>query len=219
MDRGYIRQDRIGMTVADQERALADAGVVATGDYESVYVDRLHAVGRRAKRLEVGDLAQRETCIADVCAGTRVVVASLDRIGLSSDDIVDAVERLFRKGVAVHDVAAGVTLGPDTSAADVLAAVAAAAKRLKGQRVAPAKAELVRRRQAGLKTGPVSLIDRLPPEKRDEMWRDWRENLHLSQALLKRKWGISPNTMRTAFGARGAPRGRKPRSAYSREPD
>lgn len=204
------------MTIAEQERALSDAGVVVTGDLAAVYVDRLHAVGRKAKRLEVGDLAQREECVADVRAGARIVVASLDRLGLSPDDISDVVARVLRKGAAVYDVSAGVNLGPETSASDVLAAIAAAAKRLKGQRVGPAREALDRRRQEGtVRTGPVSLVDQLPSDKRAELRRDWLENLQLSQAQLKEKWGMSPNTMRAAFGDRGAPRGRKPKAAFS----
>lgn len=199
------------MTIADQERALANAGVSVSGDYTPVYVDRLHAAGRKAKRLEVGDLVQREACIADVRAGSRVVVASLDRIGLSPDDIGDAVGRIFRKGAAIYDAAAGVLLGPETPSPDVLAAVTSAAKRLKGQRTTPAREELDKRRQNGFKTGPVPLIHQLPPDQRAELKRDWLERLDLSQAELKKKWGLSPNTMRKEFGDRGAPRGRKPK--------
>lgn len=199
------------MTIAEQERALSAAGVVVVDDHAVVYVDRLHAAGRKAKRLEAGDLVQREECIADVRSGSRIVVASLDRIGLSPDDISDAVSRVLRKGAAVYDVTAGVELGPKSSAPDVLAAVAAAAKLLKGQRVGPARAELDKRRQTGFKTGPVPLIHQLPPEQQAELKRDWLERLDLSQAELKKKWGLSPNTMRKEFGDRGAPRGRKPK--------
>ncbi|GLR79069.1 hypothetical protein GCM10007856_17430 [Azospirillum oryzae] len=143
-------------------------------------------------------------------AGARMVVASLDRIGLSHEDIAAAVARVIGKGAAVYDATAGQELGPETPTPDVLTAVAAAAKRLKGQRTAPARKELDERRKAGsVKSGPVSKIDQLPADKRDELRCDWLERLSLSQTALEKKWGMARNTMRKAFGDRGAPRGRR----------
>lgn len=198
------------MPVTEQQRTLAAAGVEVSGAHAPVYIDRLHAAGRKAKRLEVGDLVERERCIADVRSGARLVVASLDRIGLSHADIADAVARVIAKGATVYDTSTQMELGPITASPDVLTAVAAAAKALTGQRIAPAREMLTKRRNAGtIRTGPISKVDQLPAEKREELRRDWLEHLQMSQSDLEKKWGMARNTMRKAFGDRAAPRGRR----------
>lgn len=206
VNRGYARQTRNGIPIAHQLDALRAAGVEVDGKYAPVYVDRLP--DRRAHRTVTGDaLPNRAAVLADLRPGARLVVAGLDRLGVSAGDIRAVIDTLIDRGCSVHDAVAGATFDAETPRADLSAATLAAEALLKAERVRKARSVRAERLAAGLKAAAGGNKAWNPTPEAEQDWRD----LSLTQAQVAERHGVAPITLRRKFGARDAPRGRRPK--------
>jgi DNA invertase Pin-like site-specific DNA recombinase len=208
IDRGYIRQTRNGPPVAQQMDALRAAGVTVDGAYPPVYCDRL--TDQRRHRAAGGEaLAERVRAVADVRPGARLVVASLDRLGVSAGDIRAVLDALIDRGCAVHDVAAGINYDANTPRAILSATTLEAERTLKAERIKKAANVRAERIAAGVKAAVGGNKGWHPTAEEEAaahaLWNDFS----LTQTQVAEAVGVAPITLRRRFGARGAPRGRR----------
>lgn len=207
-DRGYIRQTPHGPPVARQMDALRATGVTVDGAYAPVYCDRL--ADRQRHRAVGGDaLPERVRVLVDLRPGARLVVASLDRLGVSAGDICAVLDELIDCGCAVHDVAAGVTYDTDTSRSSLSGATLEAERTLKAERIKKAAAVRAQRIAAGVKASVGGNKGWNPTPEEEATAKALWSNRSLTQAQAAAAAGFAPITLRRRFGARGAPRGRR----------
>ncbi len=188
--------------------ALRAAGVTVDGAYPPVYCDRL--ADQRRHRAAGGDaLTERVRVLADLRPGARLVVASLDRLGVSAGDIRAVVDELIDRGCAVHDAAAGVTYDANTPRSSLSAATLEAERTLKAERVKKAAAVRAERIAAGVKAAVGGNKGWNPTPEEEAAAKALWNDLSLTQAEAAAAAGVAPITLRRRFGARGAPRGRR----------
>lgn len=208
IDRGYVRETRNGPSVKDQIEALRNAGVRVDGNYAPVYVDRLPE--KRAHRPADGAaLERRAAVVADVRPGGRLVVARLDRLGVSAGDIRAVMDELFDRGCVVVDVNGGAIYDAETPRTVLSGVTLAAEATLKAERVVKARAVRAERLAAGQKASAGGNRGWHPTKVAEDAARAAWNDLTLTQAQAAAIAGVSPITLRRRFGARGAPRGRR----------
>ncbi|WP_175429785.1 recombinase family protein [Azospirillum argentinense] len=210
VNRGYARETRNGMPIAQQLDALRAAGVEVDGEYAPVYIDRLP--DKRKHRASTGDaLSQRAVALTDLRPGGHLVVAGIDRLGVSSADIRAVIDTLIDRGCAVHDVLAGKVYDAATSRADLSAVTLAAESKLKAERVRTARAARAKHIESGSKAAVGGNRGWQPTPKEDAAAKhDWLfEVATMSQADCEKKHGVNRITLRRRYGARGARVGRR----------
>jgi DNA invertase Pin-like site-specific DNA recombinase len=202
---GYILPTRGGPSVETQRLALREAGVE---DDRVVYVEA--GLIRRKGKVLPDHLAMRREMIRAVRRGADdvVVVSSLDRLGLTTADILGAVDAISRKGGAILDVSAGETYRWHPDATGLVAAAARAERALMLERTAKA-------RQAGKELGfeggrPKALASKKKLAEAKRLWPDQE----LSAKAVSKLVGVSVRTLYRELGPRSeqsAERGPKPR--------
>lgn len=208
-DRGYVRQTRNGPSVALQIDALRSAGVAVDGEHAPVYIDQLADKRTHARSSGGEGLTQRAAAIHDLRPGARLVVSSLDRLGVSGIDITAAIRKVTAKGCAVLASATGreYTIPPDVGA--VLDDAAAAEAVLKAERVSKARAVRADRIAAGNKAAVGGQRAWSPTADEEAVALSYWNNFEMTQTQIAKAVGVSAITLRRRFGERGAPRGRK----------
>lgn len=95
MKLGYIRESKVGSSVEEQRAALKAAGVTVDGLHPPLYID---AYKRRRKQAADDDpLPERTELFRRLRKQDQVVVASIGRLGLSSDDILAALAQIAER--------------------------------------------------------------------------------------------------------------------------
>lgn len=164
---------------------------------------------RRKGKILPEHLSVRSEVIRAVGKGADnvVVVASLDRLGLTTADILGAIDAICRKGGAVLDVSTGETHRWHPNATSLVAAAARAERALMLERTAKARAA---GKEIGFEGGrPKSIASK---EKLAEAKRLWR-NPELSAGAAAKLVGVSVRTLYRELGPRSeqlAKRGPKP---------
>lgn len=195
MDRGYIRLTKTGPTEAEQQSKLLAAGVAS----EHVYVDDT----TKPSYSGPDDLKARANIVQDIRTGSRIIVTSGDRFGVSMQDILVALGAITLKGAAVHDLSTGETFDGSDLGKAVQWAIKAEANQKRG-RMSKARAVLVGRK---VKRGPKPRLDGAAKLKAREDF----DNVDMPLRAVAEKHGISPTQLRRLFGERGTPRGRRPK--------
>jgi len=193
MDRGYIRITKAGPSGAAQRAAILAAGV----DVDHLYIDDVRTLTMGG----AADLVERTKLLRDVAAGSRVVVFDLERIGVSTSDILTVVGAVMVKGAVVLDLASGKTY-EGIEAGQLHLDAAAAERRQKQGRMDKARKALAERK---IKPGPEP---KLTGVKRIEAEADYRDVTQSVRAVA-RKHEVSTATLRRAFGDRDMPPGRR----------
>lgn len=192
-DRGYIRETRNGPDLAVQEAAVRGAGV---GRADWIYADRLPP--KRQHRAAGADtLAERAAIVRDIREG-RIIVQSLDRLGVSAIDIVRTISTVAAKGCGVVAVDTGRVYDASTPAHVILDDAASAEAVLKRERIRKAAAVKAER---GVKGGRKS--NDLPPDVELDARRDWLENVGMSRSEVAKKYGRSMSWFDRRYGERG----------------
>ena len=208
MDKAYVRQGRFGPSVDRQREAIMAAANVVEGDF---YLDRLPESGPRMTRMSIASLVERARLLRDLQPGDRVVVAGMDRIGLSSNDIMTVIGKVVAAGAAVLAATTNEVIDRDTLSVAVFKAVEGANKALQQQRLGPAREALAVSSTKAVSPAKRGRRPALPPEKRAAAEIDWKQNRDLSQSDVGKLYGVSVKALRTAFGGRGIPQ-RRPRT-------
>lgn len=194
---GYIRQSKNGQSVADQRAALRRSGIE---DDDQVYIDELPR--RRKGAITVDDLPMRAEVIRCIRAGDVLVVASLDRLGLMTADILTAVEDVGKRRGEVMDAEAGETYRWHPDATPLVAAAARAERKLMQERMRKARSVAA---DAGV-TGGRPSADPTKLEKARGYWG----NREMSVSVIAKLVGLSPRTLHKHLGARAEPQETKP---------
>ena len=214
MDRGYIRETRNGPTVKEQMENLRSAGIAVDEPYAPVYIDLLP---KQRKHRATGDdnLPERAKAISDLREGSRLVIASFDRLGASAIDIKKAFNRVDAKNCTVFDVSAGVEYARSTPHHVVDDAAATAETVLRRENITKARKVLKQRVDEGaIKMNGGNQGWSPDAKTKVEAKRDWLENVHITQSQMEEKYGVKRSTLRRHFGERGMPRVR-PKSKLS----
>lgn len=201
-DLGYIRETRNGPDLAAQEAAVRGAGVTRA---DLVYADRLPP--KRQHRAVAGDaLEKRALIIRQIHESSRIVVPSLDRLGISAIDIARTISAVAAKGCGVVAVDTGKVYDASTPAHVILDDAAAAEATLKRERIRKAAAVKAERGVKGGRKG-----NDLPPDIEPQARRDWLENVTMSRADVAKKYGRSTSWFDRRYGERGmmSKRGRR----------
>jgi len=206
MLRGYIRPSPKGPSVEEQRAALRSVGLI---DDRVVYVEETPK--RRKAKVMPEHLVMRHEAIRALKkrADDVLVVSSLDRLGLTTADILGAVEAVTRKGAFVLDASTGETYCWHPGVVPLVAAAARAERVLMLERTKKA-------REAGAKMGakggrPKALGN---PKKLAEAKRLWPDP-ELSGRAIAKLLGVGLRTLYDHLGPRSeskAKPGRKPRS-------
>ena len=196
MDRGYMRITKAGETEAEQRSKLIGAGV----EPHHLYLDD------NSKPVKGGasDLKERALIIDAIRAGSRVVVTNIDRLGVSSKDILAALGAIMAKGAAVHDLSSGKTY-EGVTAGEAMADAAAAESRQKRTRIDKARAVLKTRK---IKPGPQPKLQGAEKAKARLLYTD----VTIPIRTVAKEVGVSPSTLRRMFGERDTPPGRRRKS-------
>lgn len=205
--RGYVRETRYGMPVARQIDALRAAGVAVDEKHAPVYIDRLPDL--RPHRASPTILKDRGMLVEGLRAGERVVVASLDRLGVSAGDIRRIVDAVIDRGAEVYVADTGAVYNADTPRGVLSAATIAAETALKSEKIR--KAANVRRERiaAGVTAAVGGNRGWHPTPEEDASARAMWNDTSLTQAQVSAAVGVTPITLRRRFGPRGTPRGRR----------
>ncbi len=201
-DRGYIRETRSGPTMDAQEAAVRAAGVIRA---DWIYADRLPPK-RQHRAVASEALGERTLIVRQIHEGGRIVVPSLDRLGISAIDIVRTISTVAAKGCGVLAVDTGKVYDASTPANVILDDAAEAEAALKRERIRKAAAVKAAR---GVKGGPK--MKDLPPEVEPQARQDWLENVAMSRADVAKKYGRSTSWFDRRYGERGmmSKRGRR----------
>lgn len=170
-----------------------------------VSADRLPA--RRQHRAVAGDaLEERALIIRQIDEGSRIIVPSLDRLGISAIDIARTISAIAAKGCGVVAVDTGTVYDASTPAHVILDDAAAAEATLKRERIRKAAAVKAERGVKGGRKG-----NDLPPDIEPQARRDWLENVAMSRSEVAKKYGRSMSWFDRRFGERGmmSKRGRR----------
>lgn len=193
-DRGYIRETRSGPAMDAQEAAVRAAGVTQS---DWVYADWLPP--KQKHRAATADaLDARALIIRQIHEGSRIVVPSLDRLGISAIDIVRTISTVAAKGCGVLAVDTGRVYDASTPANVILDDAADAEAALKRERIRKAAAVKAAR---GVKGGPK--MKDLPPEVEPQARQDWLENVSMSRAEVAKKYSRSTSWFDRRYGERG----------------
>jgi DNA invertase Pin-like site-specific DNA recombinase len=195
MDRGYMRITKAGETEAEQREKLVAAGV----EPDHLYIDD----NRKPVKGGAHDLKDRDTIIRDIRPGSRVIVTNLDRLGVSSKDIMAALGAIMAKGAAVYDLSSSKTY-EGVAAGEAVADAAAAEARQKRVRVEKAREVLKTRK---VKRGPKPKLDGAAKERARDLYNDLGKPIR----QVSEEVGVSPTQLRRLFGERGTPPGRRKR--------
>lgn len=193
MDRGYMRVTKAGATEAEQRSKLIEAGV----EPHHLYLDD------NSKPVKGGasDLKERALIIEAIRPGSRVVVTNIDRLGVSSKDILAALGAIMAKGAAVHDLSSSKTY-EGVTAGEAMADAAAAESRQKRTRIDKAREVLKSRK---IRPGPPPKLEGAAKLAARQDYDDVTQPIR----AVAKKHGVSPSTLRRMFGERGTPRGRR----------
>lgn len=197
MDRGYMRITKAGETEAEQREKLIAVGVMP----DHLYMDD----NRKPVKGGAHDLKDRDTIIKDIRPGSRVIVTNLDRLGVSSKDIMAALGAIMAKGAAVYDLSSGKTY-EGVAAGEAVADAAAAESRQKRTRIDKARGVLKTRK---IKPGPPPKLQGAEKTKAQQLYDD----VTIPIRAVAKEVGVSPSTLRRLFGERGTPRGRRRKSS------
>jgi DNA invertase Pin-like site-specific DNA recombinase len=200
-DRGYVRQTPNGPPPAEQHAAIMGAGV----QHDNWVYHDLLPKGRGHCQEAEETLPERRAVIRDLRPGSRLVVSSLDRLGMSGIDITTVIREVTAKECVVYAVDTGKTYAIPPEVGAVLDDSKDAEVELKRERVRKARAV---RTITGATGGNKGW--RPPPETEQAARHNWLNDLSLSQADLEKKYGVGRSTLRRKFGERGVPKGRRP---------
>jgi DNA invertase Pin-like site-specific DNA recombinase len=177
-------------------------------DDRVIYVET--ALIRRKGRVLPEHLEMRREMIRAVRRGADdvVIVSSLDRLGLTTADILGVIDAISRKGGAILDVSTGETYRWHPDATGIVAAAARAERALMLERTAKARAA---GKEMGFKGGrPKGLDDKKKLAEAKRLWPD----PELSAKAVAKLVGVSNRTLYRKLGPRSeqsAERGPKPR--------
>ena len=199
MNRGYIRITKNGPTEADQSEKLLASGVAP----EHLYIDD----ATKPSYTGPDDLKARDNIVRDIRPGSRIVVTSGDRFGVSMQDIVVVLGSVVDKGAAVHDLSTGETLDGSDYPAAVRWAIKAEAGQKRGN-MSKARQKLLGRK---VKRGPKPKLSGAAKDRARELYAD------LSKSIrdVAEETGFSPTHLRRVFGDRENPNGSKPKPPTS----
>lgn len=179
----YVRVSTDGQTTEAQRHAIAEKYNVSewfgdeatSGAVKALQRDGFKALHQYARR------------------GDTVVVAAIDRLGRDTIDVLETVEALKTKGVAVVSMREGFDLSSPIGKA-MLTMLAAVAELERSNIKARQMAGIQKARAQGKKLGAPKVID----DAAVVMWR--REN-DASIADTARHWAISPAAVKRACAA------------------
>lgn len=183
----------------EQRQRLLSFGVAP----EHIYVDDATKSSYRS----TDDLKARESIIKDIRPGSRVVVATLDRLGASAVDIMATLGDITAKGAGVHVIDPGKTY-EGAGFGDWVQDALDADKNQKRKRMVKARGTLTDRK---VKTGPPPKLDGTAKLAARQDYDDLTQPIR----AVAKKHGVSPTTLRRLFGERGTPRGRRKKEVSS----
>lgn len=196
MNRGYIRITKNGPTEAEQSEKLLAAGVAP----EHLYIDD----ATKPSYTGPDSLKARDNIVRDIRSGSRIVVTSGDRFGVSMQDVVVVLGLIVDKGAAVHDLSTGETL----DGSDYTAAVRWAIKAEAGQKrtnMSKARDKLLGRK---VKRGPKPKLVGAAKDRARALYGDLSKSIR----EVSEETGISPTQLRRIFKDRENPVGSKPKT-------
>jgi DNA invertase Pin-like site-specific DNA recombinase len=138
MDIGYEREDRSGPTIAEQDAALAAAGVVLDLNV-SLYRDPKPKKGRPAS------FEERDNAIRCLRPGDRLVIHSAPRLGATEAEITAAVAAVTENGAVVFDCSTQAEIRFHPDAGRLIAWAKAGAELAKAERLGKARRGITRR--------------------------------------------------------------------------
>lgn len=179
---GYLRVSAADQNEARQIEVLTD-------------VDRLFA--EKVSGKNVDDRAQLRELLAYVREGDKVKVKSPDRLARSTRDLLDLIEQLHAKGVAVEFVD-NAALNTDTPQGEFMLTILAA--------VAQLERATIRERQAeGIAIAKRNGVYERAPKLTPEQIAHARERVDASvpKAKVARELGVSRQTLYAALNSTG----------------
>lgn len=196
MDRGYIRITKNGPTEEEQSAKLLAAGIAP----EHLYIDD----STKPSYTGPDDLKSRDAIVKDIRPGSRIVVTSGDRFGVSMQDILVVLGTVTLKGAAVHDLSTGETFeGPNVGLAAQWAVKSEAGQ--KRGRMSKARDALLGRK---VKRGPKPKLVGAAKDRARELYGDLSKSIR----EVSEETGISPTQLRRIFRDRENPAGSKPKT-------
>lgn len=189
MLRGYIRLSKAGPSLEDQQKALAQAGIVDFSAHGPVYVDNI------PRSRAAPSFPQREYAIRSLVRGDRLVIACASRIGISSADILATLTAIAENGAQLCDAETGQTIEPTPEALQALRF----AERAESDNRKETAAKMRQQRVATGRLGgaPEKLTGELLAEAR-ELWKDHK----FSVSQIAERTGISRRTLYRHLGER-----------------
>ena len=194
-DQGYLRQTKTGTPVDDQCQLVGP--LIRRAEW--VHVDLLPKKKLRVQPPPEERLVSREKMIRFLRGGERVVVSSLDRLGISDGDIGKTVARIIAKGGSVYVAGSDTTLDAATPHLTICEAAEAAELVLKREVMRKAREVL---KASGVKVGRKARMDELTEHERAKLRALWHERPDLTQRAIRDLTGFSPTTMFRYFGSR-----------------
>lgn len=178
MNIGYIRLNKSGPTRAEQEAALAAAGVVLDVS-ASLYVDQPPKRGRTAGYVE------RAEAIRALREGDRLVIHSAPRLGSTEAEIREAAAAVSGMGAVIWDCSAQAEIRHHPDAGRLIAWARAGALLAAQERLGKARAGIVKR---GI---PPKALSAAKLARARELWAD----LDMSVASIAKELGVSVRTL------------------------
>ncbi len=191
-DIAYIRETREGPSIDDQKVAVRPSFCSCF----SVYVDTA-PVKRVHRSTGAKQLTQRQAALRDLQPGSKLIVSSLDRLGVSAGDIRHVLDILFETNRAVFCVATSQMLDATTPRLSVSENALAAEKVLKQERIKKARSVL-----PDLPAKVSARRRDLPPEQMAVAELKWRSDFALSTHDLAAEFDRSTSWFHRRFGPR-----------------
>lgn len=197
MKRGYCRHSKGGPSVNRQIQALIDFGV----EERAIYVDKPRRGPIAMQRYK--DLTMRYEAIRSLEPGEDdvLVVSSLDRLGRSVSEILEAIAGINALDAAVHDIEEGKTYKWHPDAAEIAKVVAKAEHKLMLERTAKGRRAASK---LGSRRGPLPTLRGETLEQAKRMWAEGS----LSGREIAEHFGLSLATLNRVLGSRSKARDR-----------
>lgn len=190
MKRGYIRLSKAGPSLADQQKALAGAGIGDFSEGSSIFVDQIPKRGGRS------NWPSRDRAIRSLDPGDVLVVSSAARLGTSVSDVLGVLLAVGERRASVFDVEIGRMIAWHPDALSVVEYAQRAEQENRKEVAATARA-------AQAETGRFGAAPKkLDGEVLAEAKRLWADPA-LSGAEVAERVGVNVRTLYRRLGERG----------------
>jgi hypothetical protein len=195
MRRGYIRISKAGPSREQQEDALRSVGLDDFSRDGPIYVDL-----PRKGALKAGQdpLPRRSEALRGLREGDELVVMSVGRLGLTTEDTMHALARLGAQGATLFEVESGRAYSWHPEAAEIAELAARSETQRRKERLAKMRAAA---NEMGVRRGSATKLSRT---QLAEAKADWA-SVALTAEEVSAKHGVPVRTLYRMFKARGTP--------------